>query len=88
MKGLIYIITIPLIFASLSFAEINRETSAENQCPAEQISIDLFAGQGCCSHHGGQCGCSGGRVKCCDGTLSPSCGCMKDDTIPVFNMVF
>jgi hypothetical protein len=33
------------------------------------------AGQGCCSHHGGQCGCSGARVKCCDGTLSPSCEC-------------
>ena len=33
------------------------------------------AGQGCCSYHGGQCGCSGSRVKCCDGTLSPSCQC-------------
>jgi len=31
--------------------------------------------RGCCSHHGGVCGCSGGRALCCDGTLSPSCGC-------------
>lgn len=31
--------------------------------------------QGCCSHHGGVCGCSNGRALCCDGTLSPSCGC-------------
>ena len=31
--------------------------------------------RGCCSWHGGVCGCSGGRAKCCDGTLSPSCGC-------------
>lgn len=30
---------------------------------------------GCCSHHGGVCGCSGGRKSCCDGTLSPSCRC-------------
>jgi hypothetical protein len=30
---------------------------------------------GCCSWHGGVCGCSGARAKCCDGTLSPSCGC-------------
>jgi hypothetical protein len=30
---------------------------------------------GYCAHHGGVCGCSGGRAKCCDGTLSPSCGC-------------
>lgn len=30
---------------------------------------------GCCSHHGGVCGCVGGRKKCCDGALSPSCTC-------------
>ena len=30
---------------------------------------------GCCSWHGGVCGCSGGRKSCCDGTTSPSCGC-------------
>ncbi len=31
---------------------------------------------GCCSWHGGVCGCSStGRVICCDGTLSPSCTC-------------
>jgi hypothetical protein len=30
---------------------------------------------GCCSHHNGVCGCSGGRAACCDGTLSPTCGC-------------
>lgn len=33
------------------------------------------AGRGCCSHHQGVCGCEGGRAKCCDGSLSPSCGC-------------
>jgi len=31
--------------------------------------------RGCCSWHGGVCGCSGGRQLCCDGTLSPSCTC-------------
>ena len=30
---------------------------------------------GCCSRHGGVCGCEKGRSKCCDGTLSPSCKC-------------
>ena len=30
---------------------------------------------GCCSWHRGVCGCSGDRVLCCDGTLSPSCMC-------------
>jgi len=33
-------------------------------------------GQRCCSWHGGECGCSPeGRDVCCDGSLSPSCGC-------------
>lgn len=31
--------------------------------------------QGCCSHHGGECGCRAGHDLCCDGTLSPTCGC-------------
>jgi len=31
--------------------------------------------RGCCSWHGGVCGCSMGRVMCCDGTASPSCRC-------------
>ena len=33
------------------------------------------ARQGCCSWHQGVCGCEGGRLVCCDGTYSPSCGC-------------
>jgi hypothetical protein len=34
-----------------------------------------IAQSGCCSWHSGVCGCSNGRAECCDGTLSPSCGC-------------
>lgn len=36
-----------------------------------------LATSGCCSHHGGVCGCntSTGSQSCCDGTDSPSCGC-------------
>lgn len=35
------------------------------------------ARRGCCSWHGGVCGCDSrsGRLRCCDGQLSPSCGC-------------
>jgi hypothetical protein len=35
------------------------------------------AQRGCCSWHGGVCGCdtSTGSQLCCDGTDSPSCGC-------------
>ena len=36
----------------------------------------VFAGRGCCSHHGGVAGChSSGKQLCNDGTLSPSCTC-------------
>jgi len=31
--------------------------------------------RGCCSWHDGVCGCSYGRVVCCDGVLSPTCTC-------------
>ncbi|WP_346354723.1 hypothetical protein [Azotosporobacter soli] len=38
--------------------------------------MDIIPQQrGCCSHHGGVCGCEGGRAVCCDGRYSPTCGC-------------
>jgi hypothetical protein len=39
------------------------------------LSSDNPMGRGCCSWHGGECGCQDGRDKCCDGTLSPTCTC-------------
>lgn len=30
---------------------------------------------GCCSSHGGVCGCLGNSTRCCDGSISPSCSC-------------
>lgn len=35
------------------------------------------ARRGCCSWHGGVCGCQNGRTVCCDGTYSPSCTCAR-----------
>lgn len=40
-----------------------------------KTTTEITRRRGCCSHHGGVCGCSTGTAKCCDGTLSPSCGC-------------
>ncbi|MDD3020692.1 MAG: hypothetical protein PHX61_06895 [Alphaproteobacteria bacterium] len=52
----------------------NIEQDESNQCT--NSASEQVAQRGCCSHHNGVCGClSGGRVQCCDGTLSPSCGC-------------
>ena len=39
--------------------------------------------RGCCSYHGGVCGCSGGRQQCCDGALSPSCTCNRAEPGPI-----
>lgn len=36
------------------------------------------AQRGCCSHHGGVCGCSGHTTMCCDGGASPSCQCRAE----------
>lgn len=58
------------------------ESGNSSDCKGVQISATsegITGGQGCCSHHGGECGCAGGRDMCCDGTLSPSCGCYKPD---------
>ena len=38
-------------------------------------NIKIDERRGCCSHHGGVCGCSHGSAVCCDGSYSPSCGC-------------
>ncbi len=45
------------------------------QCTQEQLMVK----RGCCSKHKGVCGCRNGRVLCCDGTLSPTCTCLRDD---------
>lgn len=40
------------------------------------LVTDAYAQRGCCSYHGGVNSCTiSGRVRCNDGTLSPSCTC-------------
>lgn len=48
------------------------------------FSHNSLAERGCCSWHGGVCGCdsSVGRQLCCDGSLSPSCGCAYNPPKP------
>ncbi len=55
----------------------NCASSQTQLCEKEaQDTEEKIAGRGCCSWHGGVCGCSSsGRAVCCDGQLSPSCGC-------------
>ncbi|WP_276953175.1 hypothetical protein [Helicobacter rodentium] len=49
-----------------------------NSYPQQEICVVNITDvnrRGCCSKHGGVCGCEGKRVKCCDDTLSPTCKC-------------
>ncbi|MHA1541228.1 MAG: hypothetical protein ACTSXL_05550 [Alphaproteobacteria bacterium] len=52
---------------------IQLVSSKSSNCNKKLKNADQRSG--CCSWHKGVCGCSGGRAYCCDGTLSPSCGC-------------
>ena len=63
------------LFSTASYAE---EKLCE-QFKKEDASQLQLAQRGCCSWHGGVCGCNGGRAVCCDGKLSPTCGCHSND---------
>ncbi len=52
----------------LLFIQTNK---AIGQCPANDQEFRA----GCCSRHGGACGCAKEGLRCCDGTISPTCGC-------------
>jgi hypothetical protein len=70
------------IIVSIDFSDLTRnKTQNSHRIEAtyvEQllnIQVARRGNQGCCSHHQGVCGCSGGSIVCCDNTFSPSCGC-------------
>lgn len=75
------VVVISLFVAPLSYADIQFSKSSvigsadQNGLCSDVLSADELAKRGCCSWHGGVCGCSGGRAVCCDGSYSPSCGC-------------
>ncbi len=60
--------------------DVNSEKaipSCESELSNNGKNTTELARRGCCSWHGGVCGCdeSSGMIKCCDGTLSPTCTC-------------
>ena len=52
-----------------TYSDINFTKKYQNK------DANVVARRGCCSWHKGVCGCSVGRVVCCDATISPSCKC-------------
>ncbi len=79
MKSLLVVILFSVSFNSWADAPATPSESNCEQLESSGLDKEQLAQRGCCSHHSGVCGCSGGRALCCDGTLSPSCGCHADD---------
>lgn len=70
-------------FSATDAANQSATPSQTEQCQQlteSGATKEMIAGRGCCSHHSGVCGCSGGRAACCDGSLSPTCGCHKNES--------
>jgi len=68
MKGLFVVASVVILLGTAGFFTRPERTTMPS-------STSIVERRGCCSWHGGVCGCSLGRVSCCDGTLSPSCTC-------------
>jgi len=65
-----------------NFSTLKAINSSSQVCQSLKdngVTSEQLAQRGCCSHHGGVCGCANGRAKCCDNTLSPTCTCHKAD---------
>lgn len=92
-------LTLLIALAVLPHASLAEDSRRDDHAPAHCIVVseqattqdtrqtDLMqlARSGCCSWHRGVCGCQAGRVVCCDGTLSPSCTCHRDDPPQITN---
>ena len=77
-----------ILLSGSTFADTRIDLKSKppaNACSTPAPNSTQVAGRGCCSHHGGVCGCSGGRAACCDGQLSPSCGCNSDSIRELMN---
>lgn len=70
-----FLIIFLFFLCNISLAE---DKSCE-QLRTEGFTQEQLSKRGCCSHHQGVCNCTSGRVVCCDGQLSPSCNCHRDD---------
>lgn len=77
--ALFFLVTPSLAASQTGLFQIENEkqVKAIQQCPCPSSNQIDIARRGCCSHHGGVCGCDekSDRIRCCDGTLSPTCKC-------------
>jgi hypothetical protein len=79
-----YLLTVLILSTFWSHATDHNVTRQQTvpgfQCKKEHSKKEQhLVRRGCCSHHGGVCGCApSGRQQCCDGTLSPTCTCFRN----------
>jgi len=79
--ALLLVVTSPVVQTPIPAMQSAQAQQSAPAKPASNCEGKTFATlaeakqSGCCSWHGGVCGCSNGRTKCCDGELSPSCKC-------------
>lgn len=84
-----FALIVVLTFVSLAIAGNGDRTPVAQEDGQVSICVDAsayggemskdLARRGCCSWHGGVCGCRNGRTVCCDGSLSPSCTCAQGE---------
>jgi hypothetical protein len=80
MKKILLCLAVVLFMGTPAFAdEADQEICTPQSQTADDMGTLLFAQRGCCSGRGGISGCIAGRVVCGDGTLSPTCRCLKSD---------
>jgi len=81
MLALLLAATMPIAttpIPAMQPAPVNRSVPVQKptDCKGKTFaSAEEALQSGCCSWHGGVCGCSNGRKTCCDGETSPSCRC-------------
>jgi len=69
-------VTLPTSTPATNQTPIPKPIERPAECEAKTFATVAETMQsGCCSWHGGVCGCSNGRKTCCDGSASPSCVC-------------
>lgn len=68
------VISISILSASYANSVRTINPLSVTKCCIGSKFVNLCK-SGCCSWHGGVCGCENDRSVCCDGSLSPTCGC-------------
>src|SRR2546421_287657 len=74
----------PLVFAESDRTQVVAQDMRDLTGPCrsamrEASTMELLAQGECCSDAGGFCGCSRGKVRCCNGTTPPSCASCRSD---------